>query len=76
VLDHGRLEPEERVTLEQEVCGRAAQVMRACAADLGLDHPWRARFQELAVAFELDAAEASGQVVRGVPAAPRLRLVN
>jgi hypothetical protein len=41
--------------LEVGVCIHAAQAMRACAADLGLDHQWRERFDELAVQFEADA---------------------
>lgn len=45
-----------RLSLEEGVCLRAAQVMRACAADVGLDHPWRDRFEELASQFEEDAA--------------------
>jgi hypothetical protein len=65
-------------SLEVAVCERAAQVMRGCAADLGLDHQWRERFDELAIGFEEDAVAVAALPSPEDPGAgpPTLRLVD
>jgi hypothetical protein len=62
---------------EVSVCCHAAQAMRACGADLGLDHPWRDRFDELAALFEADAVLVAGlPEPQGSEAVTILRLVD
>lgn len=61
--------------LEVEVAIRVAQVMRGAGADLGADHPWRDRFDELAAQFEQDAVAVAALPAPEGPAVPPLRLV-
>jgi hypothetical protein len=65
-------------SLEVDVCAHAAQTMRGCAASVGLDHPWRDRFDELAVGFEQDALAVAALPVPEDPAdgPPALHLVD
>lgn len=67
-------------SLEVEVCERAAQAMRACAADVGLTHPYWTQFSRLATDFQ-QHARRMGSDPGPVPAAAtvdprRLRLVH